>query len=58
MDEGTIKTSNPKMLSLLVFKRVYRIEIEMFVFSTRLVYCCPSTISLTSPLPPPYSAGV
>ncbi len=37
------------MLSLLVFNRVYRLEIQsvMLVFSTRLVYCCPSTFSLT-----------
>jgi hypothetical protein len=33
MDKITIKTPNPKMSSLLVFNRVYRLEIV--VFSTR-----------------------
>jgi hypothetical protein len=44
------------MSSLLVFKRVYRLEIQsvMLVFSTPLVNCCPSTFSLTSPSPPPF----
>ena len=39
------------MSSLLVFNRVYRLEIQavMLVFSTHLVNCCPSTFSLTSP---------
>ncbi len=43
------------MASLLVFNRVYRLEIQsvMSVFSTPLVNCCPSTSSLTSPIPPP-----
>ncbi len=42
------------MSSLLVFNRVYRLEIQsvMLVFSTPLVNCCPSTFSLTSPTPP------
>ncbi len=44
------------MSSLLVFNRVYRLEIQsvMLVFSTHLVNCCPSTFSLTSPNPPPF----
>ncbi len=43
------------MLSLLVFNRVYRLEIQsvMLVFSTPFVNCCPSTFSLTFPTPPP-----
>jgi hypothetical protein len=43
------------MSSLLVFNSVYRQEIQpvMLVFSTHLVYCCPSTFSLTPP--PPHS---
>ncbi len=42
------------MLSLLLFNRVYRLEIQsvMLVFSTTLVYCCPPTFSLTFPPPP------
>jgi hypothetical protein len=57
MDEGTMKTQNPKMSSLLVFSRVYRLEIQsvMVVFSTPLVNCSPSTFSLTSPTPPSQS---
>jgi hypothetical protein len=37
----------------MVFNRVYRLEIQsvMLLFSTPLVYCCPSTFSLTFPLP-------
>ncbi len=50
MDEGTIKTQNPKW-------RFYWCLIEFIdwrlVFSTPLVNCCPSTFSLTSPTPPP-----
>jgi uncharacterized membrane protein YhaH (DUF805 family) len=47
---------NPWMSSLLVFNRVYRIEIQsvMLVFSTSLVNCCPFTFSLTSPTPTPF----
>jgi hypothetical protein len=43
------------MSSLLVFNRVYRLEMQSFmlVFSTPLVNCCPFTFSLTSPTPPP-----
>jgi hypothetical protein len=43
------------MSSLLVFNRVYRLEIQsvMLVFSIPLVNCCPSTFSLTSPTPSP-----
>ncbi len=43
------------MSSLLMFNRVYRLEIQsvMLVFSTPLLNCCPSTYSLTSPTPPP-----
>jgi hypothetical protein len=43
------------MSSLLVFNRVYRLEIQsvMLVFSTPLVYCCLSTFSLTFPHPSP-----
>jgi hypothetical protein len=43
------------MSSLLVFNRVYRLEMlsVMLVFSTPLVNCCLSTFSLTSPTPPP-----
>jgi hypothetical protein len=44
------------MSSLLVFNRVYRLEIQsvMLVFSTDFVNYCPSTFSLVSspPLPP------
>jgi hypothetical protein len=42
------------MLSLLVLKRVNRLEIQsvMLVFKTPLVCCCPSTFSLTSPPSP------
>ncbi len=37
----------------MVFNRVYRLEIQsvMLLFSTPLVYCCPSTFSLTFPIP-------
>ncbi len=40
------------MSSLLMFNRVHSLEIQsvMLVFSTPLVYCCPSTFSLTSSL--------
>jgi hypothetical protein len=43
------------MSSLLMFKRVFRLEIQSFmlVISTPLVNCCPSTFSLTSPTTPP-----
>jgi hypothetical protein len=43
------------MSSLLVFHRVYRLDIQsvMLVFSTPLVNCCVSTFSLTTPTPPP-----
>jgi hypothetical protein len=43
MDEGNLKTTNPKCRVLLVFNRVYRLEIQsvMLVFSTPLVNCCP-----------------
>ncbi len=43
------------MSSLLVFNRVYRLDIQsvMLEFSTALVNCCPSTFSLTSPTSPP-----
>ncbi len=57
MDEGTIKTQNPKRSSSLVFNRVYRLEIQslMLVFSTPLVNCCPfyflSDLPHPSPLP-------
>ncbi len=40
------------MSSLLVFNRVYRLEIQS-VMSTPLVNCCPYTFSLTSPTPSP-----
>jgi hypothetical protein len=42
------------MSSLLVFNSVYGLEIQsvILVFSTPLVYYCPSTFPLTSPLPP------
>jgi hypothetical protein len=48
------KDTKPYMPSLLVFNKVYRLEIQSvtLVFSTPLVYCCPSTFSLISPLPP------
>jgi hypothetical protein len=41
------------MSSLLVFVRVYRLEIQlvMLAFSTPLVNCRPSIFSLTSPTP-------
>ncbi len=41
------------MSSFLLLNRVYRLEIQsvMLVFSTPLVYSCPSTYSLTSPPP-------
>jgi hypothetical protein len=41
------------MSSLLVFNGVFKLEIQsvMLLFSTPLVYCCPSTFSLTLPLP-------
>jgi hypothetical protein len=44
------------MSSLLVFHRIYRLEILsiMLVFSTALGNCCPSTFSLSSPTPPPF----
>ncbi len=44
------------MSSLLVFGRVYRLEVQsvMLVFSIPLVNCCPSTFSLTSPATPPF----
>jgi hypothetical protein len=47
----------------MVFNRVYRLEIQsvMLVFSTPLLYCCPSTFSLTSPpspLPKAVAVGV
>jgi hypothetical protein len=47
--------TNPLTSSLLVFNRVYRLEIQsvMLVFATPLGNCCPSTFSLTSPTPPP-----
>ncbi len=43
------------MSSLLVFNRVYRLEMQsvMLVFSTPLVNCCLSTFSLSSLTPPP-----
>jgi hypothetical protein len=43
------------MSTLLVYNRVYRMEIEsvMLVFSILLVNCCSSTFSLTSPTPLP-----
>ncbi len=47
MDQITIKTPNPKgMSSLLVFNRVYRLDIQsvMLVFSTGIVYHCPSNL--------------
>jgi hypothetical protein len=45
------------MSSLLVFNRVYRMEIQsvMLVFSTPLVNCCPYNFSLTYPTPSPSS---
>ncbi len=53
MDETTLKTPNPKKSSLLVFKRVYRLEIQsaMWVLSIPLVKYCPSNL-LTGPPPP------
>jgi hypothetical protein len=54
MDEGTMKTQNPKCrLDWCLI--VYRLEIQsvMLVFSTPLVNCCPSTFSLISSTPPP-----
>jgi hypothetical protein len=49
------------MSSLLVFNRAYRLKIEsvMLVFSTPLVYCCPSNFSMTSPPSPltPFPKG-
>jgi hypothetical protein len=40
--------------------RVYRLEIQsvMLVFLTHLVNCCPSTFSLTSPIPPPFPKSI
>jgi hypothetical protein len=54
--ERTMKTTNPKCClywCLIEFTRVYRLKIQsvMLVFSTPLVYCCPSTFSLTPPRP-------
>ncbi len=47
------------MSSLLVFNSVYRLKIQPvpLVFSTPLVNCCLSTLSLTSPTPPPLAVG-
>jgi hypothetical protein len=44
------------MSSFLLFKRVYRLEIQSvtLVFLTPLVNCCPYTFSLTSPTSPPF----
>jgi hypothetical protein len=43
------------MSSLLVFNRVYRLEIQsvMLVFSTQLLHYCPSNLLSGSPPPPP-----
>ena len=45
------------MSSLLVFNRVYRLEIQsvMLVFSTTLVNCCPSNLLSELPQPSPTS---
>jgi hypothetical protein len=55
MDEGSIKTPKPKMSPLLVFNRVYRLEIQSvtLVFSTPLVNKRPLTFSLVHLRPPP-----
>ncbi len=47
------KDTKPQMLSLLVFNRVYRLEIQsvMLVFSTPLVKYCPSNLLTGSPSP-------
>jgi hypothetical protein len=53
MHEGTIKTQNPKCCFYWCLIDFIRLEVQsvMLVFSTPLVYCCPSTFSLTSPTP-------
>ncbi len=40
------KDTNPKMASLLVFNRVYRLEIQsiMLVYLTGFLNCCPSNL--------------
>jgi hypothetical protein len=55
INEGTVKTLNPKCRLYWGFNRVYRVEIKsvMLIFSAPLVNYCPSTFSLTSPTPPP-----
>jgi hypothetical protein len=47
MEQITIKTPNPKCRSLLMFDRVYRLEIQsiMLVFSTPLVNYRPLTFN-------------
>jgi hypothetical protein len=47
MDEGTIKTPNPKWI-------VYRLEIQSVVFSTPLVICCPLYLLSDLPHQPPH----
>ncbi len=56
MDEGTIKTQNPKCRFYWRLTEFldWRVEIQpvMLIFSTPLVNCsCPSAFSLTSPTP-------
>jgi hypothetical protein len=57
MDQITLKalTLNVAFASLLVFNRVYRLEMQsaMLVFSTPLVTSAPLTFSLVD-LPPPF----
>ncbi len=50
MDEVTIKTPNPKCCLYWCLIEFIEILSVMMVFSTPLVYCCPYTFSLTSPL--------
>ncbi len=54
MDDGTIKTPNPKCRLYWCFI-VYILEIQsvMLLFSTPLVNCCPSTFSNDLPHPSP-----
>ncbi len=54
---NNFKDTKPKILSLLVFTRVCRLEIQsvMLVFSSSFVNYCPSNLisGKLSPLPPP-----
>jgi hypothetical protein len=57
MEQRSIKKPNPKMSSLLMFNRVYGLEIQsvVLVFSTPLVNWRPSNLltGLPTPLPLP-----